>query len=119
MLNLIVNAAHAIAEGKSNGPKGVIHISTRRDEDWAEIRVRDTGPGIPHAIRHRIFDPFFTTKDVGKGMGQGLYLAYALVVKKHGGDLNFECPSGGGTTFIIRLPLREAPCEDCGPGVLA
>ncbi len=107
LLNLIVNAAHAIAEvvGRS-GQKGVITVSTRHQGDWALISVRDTGCGIAEAIRERIFDPFFTTKEVGKGTGQGLSIAHSVVVQKHGGTIAFESQLGVGTTFTIRLPLK-------------
>jgi signal transduction histidine kinase len=87
-----------------NGSKGTIRISTRLDGAWAEIRISDTGTGIPEEIRERIFDPFFTTKEVGKGTGQGLTIARSVIVDKHGGTLAFETEMGRGTTFIIRLP---------------
>jgi len=106
VLILLVNAAHAIGDVVGNtGVKGRITISTRQDGDWVEIAVQDTGPGIPEAIRGRIFDPFFTTKPVGKGTGQGLTLAYATVVKKHGGKIWFDSEEKKGTTFRVRLPL--------------
>ena len=106
-LNLIVNAAHAIADvvGDREAVKGNIRIQTRQIEDWVEIRVGDTGTGIPDATKHHIFDPFFTTKEVGKGTGQGLALVHAVVVRQHGGSLRFETEVGKGTTFVIRLPL--------------
>lgn len=105
-LNLIVNAAHAIADVvRDTGRKGAITVSTRRNGDWAEICVQDTGTGIPDAIRPRVFDPFFTTKEVGKGTGQGLSIAHAVVVQKHLGMIDFESSAGVGTTFLIRLPL--------------
>lgn len=104
-LNLLVNAAHAIgaAVGESQ-EKGRIGVSTTRDGDMVEIRLQDSGCGIPAEVRERVFDPFFTTKEVGKGTGQGLAIARSIVVDKHGGDLNFETQEGQGTTFIIRLP---------------
>jgi two-component system NtrC family sensor kinase len=107
ILNLLVNAAHAIAATLKNseGPKGTITISTRHVDAFAEIRVADTGTGIPEAIRHRIFDPFFTTKGVGKGTGQGLAIAWAAIVDQHGGQLRVESTVGEGSTFIIRLPI--------------
>jgi len=107
ILNLLVNAAHAIAErrGGDGDPKGRITIRTRCQADWVEIRVGDTGGGIPEAIRSRIFEPFFTTKPVGKGTGQGLTIAHNVIVKKHGGRISFETEVGRGTTFIIALPL--------------
>ena len=107
VLNLVVNAAHAIAETTSNGAdgKGVITIRTRLDGPYAEIRVEDSGPGIPEEIRSRVFDLFFTTKEVGRGTGQGLALTQAIVVDKHGGTIDFETEVGRGTAFIVRLPI--------------
>jgi two-component system, NtrC family, sensor kinase len=106
ILNMIINATHAIADvvGDS-GERGQIKISTKRDGDFAEIRVGDTGTGIPESIRERIFDPFFTTKEVGKGTGQGLAISHAVIVEKHGGNIKIESEVGKGTTFVIRLPL--------------
>ena len=110
---MIVNAAHAIADvvGDGSRGKGVITISTRREGDWALIRISDTGTGIPEEVRSRIFDPFFTTKEVGRGTGQGLAIAHSVVVEKHGGTLSFETEVGRGTTFIIRLPIIEGAGE--------
>ena len=108
MLNLIVNASHAIADAIKDGALGTIKISTRINGEYAEVRVQDTGNGIPAHVRHRIFDPFFTTKGVGKGTGQGLAIARSVVVDKHGGELHFETETGQGTTFVIRLPLDGA-----------
>jgi len=106
ILNLIVNAAHAIADVvKDSGRMGRIHIATRRDGEVVEIRVSDTGCGIPRANQPKVFDPFFTTKPVGKGTGQGLAIAYGVVVQKHGGVIRLESEPGSGATFIIRLPL--------------
>jgi signal transduction histidine kinase len=105
-LNLIVNAAHAIGDTvAAGGKKGTITVSTRRSGDWAEIRISDTGAGIPQAIRAKIFDPFFTTKEVGKGTGQGLSIARSVVVEKHGGEISYETVEGHGTTFTIRIPI--------------
>jgi signal transduction histidine kinase len=111
VLNLLVNAAHAIAEATDNGTdgKGVITVRTRLDGPYAEIRVEDTGGGIAEEIRSRVFDLFFTTKDVGEGTGQGLSLAQAIVVDKHGGTIDFESEVGGGTTFVVRLPIDGRP----------
>jgi two-component system NtrC family sensor kinase len=111
ILNLLVNAAHAIVDvvGDGAGAKGRITVSTRRDGDWAEIRISDTGTGIPEEVRPRIFEPFFTTKDVGEGTGQGLAIAYNVVVEKHNGTITFETEVGKGTTFIIRLPISPTP----------
>ncbi len=69
------------------------------------IAIADTGGGIPEAIRARIFDPFFTTKEVGRGTGQGLSIARNVIVKGHGGELDFDTELGKGTTFYVRLPI--------------
>jgi PAS domain S-box-containing protein len=108
ILNLIVNAAHAIADVvKKGGPeKGKISVQTRNCTEWIEIRIQDTGTGIPKKAQSRIFDPFFTTKEIGKGTGQGLSIARSVIVDKHGGSIHFETEEGKGTTFIIRLPLN-------------
>jgi signal transduction histidine kinase/DNA-binding NarL/FixJ family response regulator len=113
ILNMTVNAAHAIAE-KGEEEKGTIKISTRLDGDWVEIKVSDTGAGIPTGNCDRIFDPFFTTKEVGRGTGQGLAIAHAAIVDKHAGDITVESEEGVGTVFTIRLPLVEP-----GPGDVA
>lgn len=105
-LNLITNAAHAITEAVGDsGAKGTITISTAHVSGWAEIRIKDTGTGIPEKARDRVFDPFFTTKEVGRGTGQGLNISRTVVVEKHKGQITFETECGKGTTFIIRLPL--------------
>jgi signal transduction histidine kinase len=116
VLNLVVNAAHAIGEATHNGAdgKGRITIRTRLDGPYAEIRVEDTGPGIAEDIRSRVFDLFFTTKEVGRGTGQGLSLARAIVVDKHGGTIDFETEVGRGSSFIVRLPI-----DDCDPSTAA
>jgi signal transduction histidine kinase len=104
-LNIIVNAAHAIADvvGPS-GERGKIRITTRIDGCDAVIAISDTGGGIPEHVGNRVFEPFFTTKEVGRGTGQGLSIA-RTVVEKHGGSLTFEAAAGVGTTFLIRLPV--------------
>jgi PAS domain S-box-containing protein len=108
VLNLIVNAAHAIGDvvQKTPGAKGTIMVSTRREGEAAVVRVSDTGTGIPEEIRPRMFELFFTTKGVGKGTGQGLAMVYSAIVKRHGGTVTFESEVGKGTTFILRLPLE-------------
>ncbi|MBL4770260.1 MAG: PAS domain-containing protein [Planctomycetes bacterium] len=109
ILNLVVNAAHAIADKvrETDTEKGTIKIQTKRIGEMVEIRVTDSGTGIPEDARGRIFDPFFTTKSLGKGLGQGLSLAHSVVVREHGGSLTFETVVGEGTTFTIRLPIEE------------
>ncbi len=106
ILILIVNAAHAIADviAKGSPEKGKIKVQTRNCPQWDEVRIQDTGSGIPEKIQSRIFDPFFTTKEIGKGTGQGLAIARSVIVNKHGGTIHFETEPGKGTTFVIRLP---------------
>jgi PAS domain S-box-containing protein len=108
ILNMIVNAAHAIAEiNKDNqSEKGAIHIRTNREGDQVKICIGDTGAGIPEEIRHKIFDLFFTTKEAGKGTGQGLAISHSVIVKKHSGTLTLESQEGEGTIFSIGLPLE-------------
>jgi len=109
ILNIVVNAAHAIGDvvGGGGQKKGVITVNTKQDGEWAEIRITDSGGGIPEKARGKIFDPFFTTKGVGKGTGQGLAIAHSVVTDKHGGTITFETEIGVGTTFIIRLPIAS------------
>jgi signal transduction histidine kinase len=106
LLNLIVNATHAITDvtaGTDN--KGVIRITTSSSEGGVEIRISDTGTGIRAEHHERIFEPFFTTKDSGRGAGQSLAMAYSIVVQQHGGRIWFESETGVGTCFIVRLPI--------------
>jgi PAS domain S-box-containing protein len=107
ILNLIVNAAHAIADANGDQPpeRGTIKISTTLSGEWAEIRISDTGIGIPDEIRYRIFDLFFTTKEPGRGTGQGLAIAHSVIVEKHGGKIDIETEDSQGTTFVIQLPV--------------
>jgi signal transduction histidine kinase/HAMP domain-containing protein len=106
ILNLLVNASHAISDVvKDTGSRGKLTVRTRLDGDVVEISIGDTGTGIPEAARDRIFDPFFTTKEVGRGTGQGLAIARSVIVNKHAGTLRFETECGKGTTFFIRLPI--------------
>ena len=105
-LNILSNAVEAIAENRDQ-PRGLIAVSTRRDEEEVEVRFEDNGPGIPEAVKNRIFDPFFTTKEVGKGMGQGLAFVYESIVYRHDGTIEVTSPPGGGTTIVIRLPRTD------------
>jgi signal transduction histidine kinase len=111
VLNLVVNAAHAIADTvKGTTNKGLITVKTWVEAGCAVVSISDTGGGIPDAIRARIFDPFFTTKEVGKGTGQGLSIAHN-VITSHGGTLDFVTGIGTGTTFYVRLPLSAQDGE--------
>ena len=103
VLNLVVNAAHAI--GAADRGRGTIRISTRLDDGYAVIEVADTGTGVPPEIADKLFDPFFTTKEVGTGTGQGLALVRTLVTDRHGGTIDFTSTVGAGTVFTVRLPV--------------
>ena len=112
LLNLFVNAAHAIADRSSGigidagevGIRGLITVRTSADDEYVVVEVSDTGTGIPEDVKQRIFDPFFTTKEVGRGTGQGLSLSKGIV-ERHGGTLTFSTVLGQGTTFFVRLPV--------------
>jgi PAS domain S-box-containing protein len=107
LLNVIVNASHAIAEVIGDtGQRGSIHIRTSDEQDAVTITITDTGGGIPAEIAERVFDPFFTTKDVGHGTGQGLAIS-RTIVDRHGGKISFQTDPGQGTTFAIRLPATD------------
>ncbi len=113
ILNLVVNAAHAIADVmKVTQRRGRITVSTALEGTDVVIRISDTGHGIPEAIRHKVFEPFFTTMEVGRGTGQGLAIARNVVVQKHGGSLTHEAAARGGTTFVVRLPVAGPPRHD-------
>jgi len=107
MLNLIVNAAHAIGDAlKLRGEaKGVITIRTKHEKSTVLVEVEDNGTGIPASAQAHIFEPFFTTKGVGKGTGQGLAIVRNIIVKNHGGEIFFTTTAGKGTVFHIRLPI--------------
>ena len=122
VLNLVVNASHAIGDRLERGKagrvaeanaetdaesfKGVITVTTHRDGDWVKVQVADNGCGVPEAVEARIFDPFFTTKGVGKGSGLGLSIAHGIIEKKHRGRIGFVSRRGEGTTFFFQLPLN-------------
>ncbi|MCX6636157.1 MAG: PAS domain S-box protein [Acidobacteria bacterium] len=115
-LNLLVNAAHAIADAEgTSGNRGRIRVRTAHEGDKVRIDIADTGCGIPEKIRDRVFEPFFTTKEVGRGSGQGLAIARSVVVDKHGGTLTYESEVGKGTTFIIRLPIDGSSAAPAVP----
>jgi signal transduction histidine kinase len=103
--NLIDNALQAM------GGAGTLTLRTSRHDDWLQVEIADTGPGIPDDIVGRIFEPFFTTKPVGQGTGLGLDISWRIVVNKHRGDLSVESVPGD-TRFRVRLPLRpEEPVQ--------
>jgi signal transduction histidine kinase len=108
VLNMIVNAAHTIAERRESeklSELGEITISTRQLINQVEIKIGDTGQGMPADLVDKIFTPFFTTKAVGKGTGQGLAIAYKAIVESHHGDIKVDSEIGKGTIFTILLPI--------------
>jgi PAS domain S-box-containing protein len=117
LLNLVINAAHAIAAKNGDRPgRGTLTVRTAVVADQVQIQVSDTGTGVPDEIGGRLFDPFFTTKAVGHGTGQGLAIAHALITERHGGSLTFDSTIGTGTTFTIRLPIADTePAGDLDP----
>ncbi len=107
IMNVLQNALQAVEQkqrtaGEDYAPR--VHVSTYGIPTGAEIRIFDNGPGIPPDLRNKIFQPFFTTKTTGEGSGLGLSMAYDIVVKGHGGSIDFTSRPGQDTTFIIRLP---------------
>jgi signal transduction histidine kinase len=106
ILNIIVNAAHAIEDAQRGKGRGCITIATWVDGSDAVISISDNGCGIPATIVEKIYDPFFTTKEIGRGSGQGLAIARAVIVDKHHGRLDVTSKVGHGTTFTIRLPIE-------------
>lgn len=101
VMNLLVNAAQAIAD------YGKITIRTTSDGDHVEIAVIDTGTGMPAETCAKVFDPFFTTKPIGSGTGLGLSVSYGIV-ERHNGSIDVRSEPGEGTTFTVRLPIRQA-----------
>lgn len=106
-LNMIINASHAISDVLGDHPqgRGEITITTLKKDDNVQIKIQDTGSGIPKKIRDKIFDPFFTTKEVGKGTGQGLAISHSVIVDKHKGKIDIKSEKNKGTCFTISLPL--------------
>jgi signal transduction histidine kinase len=109
VLNMIVNAAHAIEDrhGRDDGELGLIRVATGAEEGHAVITIEDNGCGIPQDARDRIFDPFFTTKEVGRGTGQGLALSHVVIVERHSGRIEVDSTPDEGTRMRIWLPLEE------------
>ncbi len=105
IMNLVVNASHAIAS-LNMAELGLIQVRTYTEDDYVCLDVIDDGPGIHESVIGRIFDPFFTTKEPGKGTGLGLNIAYNTIVNKHQGVLLVESEYGSGAKFTMKLPLK-------------
>ncbi|GAB6042442.1 ATP-binding response regulator [Endothiovibrio diazotrophicus] len=112
ILNLLKNAAQAMADHPVEGRSPRITLRTRREPQWAVVEVEDNGPGMSDEVRRRVFEPFFTTKGVGVGTGLGMSVSYFIVTNNHGGELEVVSAPGEGSRFVIRLPL--APLEGAG-----
>ena len=107
LLNLLKNAAQAMAGRACGGDGPSIALRTRRVDGRVRIEVEDNGPGMPDAVRRRIFEPFFTTKEPGQGTGLGLSVSYFIITANHGGSISVESEPGKGARFVIDLPLGE------------
>ncbi|MBR1127813.1 GAF domain-containing protein [Bradyrhizobium iriomotense] len=116
-LNLISNGFYAAMKRKEvagDGFEPVLSATTRGLDRAVEIRIRDNGTGIPAEVREKIFSPFFTTKPVGEGTGLGLSICHDIIVKQHGGSIDFETEPGAFTEFIITLPRTAASAMQTG-----
>jgi signal transduction histidine kinase len=103
LMNLMINAQHAIGEGG-----GTVDIATFVRSESVMITVSDTGPGVDADVAAKIFEPFFTTKPAGQGTGLGLSVTYGII-KDHGGDISVQRADGGGAKFVVELPLKAEP----------
>jgi two-component system, NtrC family, sensor kinase len=112
-LNVLTNAVEAVASQKRDSA-GQLTIRSARADGGVEVTFSDDGPGIAMELQDQIFDPFFTTKPLGQGTGQGLFVAYAIIVEQHGGRVRCESQPGKGATFRIWLPISAA---GAAPGV--
>ncbi len=108
LLNLVKNAAQAMAESGTPHPHRII-LRTRREGEYGRIEVQDNGPGIDKQTQRRVFEPFFTTKAVGVGTGLGLSVSYFIITDQHKGTIDVSSTPGKGTCFTIRLPLQGRP----------
>jgi len=104
LLNLVRNAAQAMARSGMENP--TLTVRTKKMRDWAVIEVEDNGPGIPKDDLSRVFEPFYTTKKIGEGTGLGLSVSYFIITNNHHGHLTASSREGRGTKFVISLPLH-------------
>lgn len=116
VVNMIINAAHAIEErfGNSGVEKGEIRLSLEADTRRVVLSISDNGIGMDEEVKSRIFEPFFTTKRVGRGTGQGLALVYSTIVVKLKGTIKADSVPGEGSCFVITLPRDPGPDHDTG-----
>ena len=115
VLNLLRNAAQAMAQAEPPIDKPELTLRIRQTEGHQRMEVRDNGPGMPPEIRRKVFEPFFTTKPTGEGTGLGLSVSYFIVTQGHCGKMSVESIPGEGTTFIVELPVgtdaKETQCS--------
>lgn len=111
VLNLLMNSLQAIRQQKRT-VKGQIGIKTWADTTRIYCSITDDGPGIEQSVKQEIFTPFYTTKERGISTGLGLSISYDIIVHKHQGQLDFECPPEGGTVFTMALPLQQETASD-------
>jgi signal transduction histidine kinase len=104
-LNILKNGAEAMCDIDTVAPRFLLRVKS--DETGVLIEIEDNGPGMTNDVAKRVFEPFFTTKKVGIGTGLGLYVSYFIVVENHGGNMSVKSQPGKGTTFLIRLPIKE------------
>ena len=118
LLNIVINAAHAIQERvEGTQDRGTIRIATRVEGRNAVVEIADDGVGISPELQDRIYEPFFTTKAIGRGSGQGLALA-RTTIEQHSGSIACDSELGKGTMFTLRLPLdrRRTAADEAASG---
>lgn len=110
ILNIVNNACYAVDERakKQTGFSPEVLVSTRKEGDRFEIRIRDNGTGIPDHVREKIFNPFFTTKPTGKGTGLGLSMSFDIITQMHKGKLEVFSKEMEFTEFVITIPMKPA-----------
>ncbi|MEG3846701.1 ATP-binding protein [Microcoleus sp. herbarium19] len=112
-MNLLSNAIDALNE--IDRLDKIITISTgvvrENGGKFVKVAIADNGPGIPDSVKDQIFNPFFTTKPVGQGTGLGLAISYKIVVDGHGGTIKISRPPGGGTEFLVKIPISNERLE--------
>lgn len=113
-LNLLRNAAQAMASARPEVPDPRIVVRMKVEADHVVLEIEDNGPGMPPEVQRRAFEPFFTTKPPGVGTGLGLSVSYFIITRSHEGSMRLEPRPGGGTRFIIELPFLESGRKEEG-----
>jgi two-component system, NtrC family, sensor kinase len=120
LLNLISNGFYAATkrqeQDNNEGYEPTLTATTKNLGDRVEIRIRDNGTGISSEVREKLFNPFFTTKPAGEGTGLGLSISHDIIVKQHGGSIEFDTRPGEFTEFRIVLPRSAASANKSGGG---